>query len=175
MSDENRVIEHLVQQFESSWIMLRQSIENVPDDKWASGIETITKPWAEAKGQNIWYFSERVYHIIQTVEFYSYDDQERMVWGGKIGGILWKKESPEVTASRIEKKNMLEYLEEIRKKLEEKLRSFSDNDLFETDGFSKRQPSRLAKFLYTMRHSMWHIGELSRALREWDCERLVWQ
>ncbi|MHA3963789.1 MAG: hypothetical protein AM325_009630 [Candidatus Thorarchaeota archaeon SMTZ1-45] len=175
MSSEKRIIEQLIEQFESSWLMLRQSIENVPDDKWDVGIEVIDKPWAEVKGQNIWYFSERIFHIIQTVEFYSSDEPEVMKWGGRIGGIDWRKESPQITASRIKKDDMIAYLEETKMKLRNKLRTFTDDDMFETDGFSKWQPSRLAKFLYTMRHSMWHIGELSRTLREWDCERLEWQ
>jgi len=175
MGDEKGIIENLLKQFESSWKMLRQSIENVPDEKWVIGIKPINKPWAEAKGDNIWFFSERVYHIIETVEFYSNDNPDSMKWGGRIGGIEWRKESPEVTASRIKKDDMLEYLEETKKKLEKKLESFSDYDLFETDGFSEWQSSRLAKFLYTLRHSMWHIGELSRALRDYESERTSWQ
>lgn len=175
LSKENRMIEHLVKQFESSWNILRQSITNVPDEKWATGIEKIDKPWNQTKGENVWHFSERVYHIIETVEFYMADSPESMKWGGRIGGIDWKTESPEVTASRIKKDDMVEYLEEIKEKLEMKLRSFSENDLFETDGFSEWQPSRLAKFLYTMRHSMWHLGELTHALRYYDSKRTSWQ
>ncbi len=175
MTDSDNLIEHLVNQFDSSWKILREAIKNVPDDKWTEGIEPIKKSWTESKGLNIWYFSERVYHIIQTVEFYCADDPKSMKWGSRIGGIEWKKESPEETASRIKKVEMLEYLNEIKEKLELKLRSFSSDDLFATDGFSEWQPSRLAKFLYTMRHSMWHIGELSKALRDWDGKRVNWQ
>ena len=175
MNDENRIVNNLIRQFESSWLMLRQSIENVPDEKWAVGIKSIDKPWSETKGVNIWYYSDRVYHIIQTVEYYTNDDPKIMKWGGRIGGIEWRKESPEVTASRIKKDDMLEYVEETEKKLREKLLSFSDSDLFETDGFSDYLDSRFTKFLYTMRHSMWHIGELSRALRDYDCKRTSWQ
>ncbi len=155
--------------------MLRQSIQNVPEEKWAMGIKSIDKPWAEVKGQNIWYFSERVFHIIQTVEFYTNNDPKRMKWGNRIGGIDWRTESPEETASRIKKDDMVEYLEDTKEKLEMKLRLFSGNDLFETDRFSEWQPSRLAKFLYTMRHSMWHLGELTHALRYYDSKRTSWQ
>ena len=175
MSDEKRIVKNLVKQFESSWLMLRQCIENIPDEKWAIGIKVIDKPWSEAKGENIWYYSDRVYHIIQTVEYYANDDPKTMKWGSRIGGIEWRKESPEITASRIKKDDMLEYVEETEKKLREKLMSFSESDLFEVDGFSEWQDSRFAKFLYTMRHSMWHIGELSRAHREYDCKRISWQ
>ena len=175
MGFEKEIVEHLVKQYDRSWNLLRECIENVPDEKWTVGIKTIDKPWSESKGENIWYFSYIVYHIIQTVEFYTYDDPKSMKWGSSIGGIDWKKESPDVSASRIKKDEMLEYLKETKEKLELKLRSFSESELFETDGFSEWQSSRLAKFLYTMRHSMWHIGELSRALRDYDCKRVKWQ
>jgi hypothetical protein len=174
MRENDQIAEHLVQQFESIWKMISQSIENVPNDRWSEGIEQIDTPWTESKGKNIWYFSERVYHIIQTIEFYSYDSPDSMKWGSRIGGIQWRKESPEVTASRIRKDDMKDYLEEIKEQLENKLRTFSDMAFYDTDGFSEWQTSRLAKFLYTMRHSMWHIGELGKMLRDCDCKRINW-
>jgi hypothetical protein len=171
---KSRIVEHLIEQYERSWKMLRQAIENVPDEKWTSSIEIIETPWSETKGMNVWYFSNIVYHAIQTVEFYTYDDPDDMKWGGRIGGIDWKTESPHVTASRVTKEDMLKYLEETKTNLIDKLGSFGEDDLFETDGFKEWQTSRLAKFIYTLRHSMWHIGELGRALRDWDCERIKW-
>ncbi|MHA2299953.1 MAG: hypothetical protein ACXACD_03260, partial [Candidatus Thorarchaeota archaeon] len=103
------------------------------------------------------------------------DDTEGIVWGGAIGGIDWKKESPHTTASRIEKNDMLIYLKKIESSLEAKLDSFSDKDLLEPDGFAKSHPNRLSKYLYLMRHTMYHLGELARVLRNCNCERLKWE
>ncbi|MFW9806833.1 MAG: hypothetical protein ACFFFK_08900 [Candidatus Thorarchaeota archaeon] len=172
---EKRIADHLVEQFKSSWEITLETIDRVPDEKWTDGIERIDKPWSETEGMNVWYFCERVYHIIQTVEFYAADSPESMKWGGRIGGIDWKSESPEETAKRITKDMMHEYLEETKRNLENKLRSFSDDEYFETDGFSRWQTSRLSKFIYVLRHSMWHLGELSRALREYACEHANWR
>ena len=86
MSEEKRIVKNLAKQFESSWLMLRQCIENFPDDKWHGGLRIIDKTWSEVKGENIWYYSDRVYHIIQTVEYYTNDDPKTMKWGGRIGG-----------------------------------------------------------------------------------------
>ncbi len=171
----NRISEHLIDQYERSWKMLRQAIDKVPDEKWTDSVETIDKPWNDTKGMNVWYFSNIVYHVIQTVEFYTNDDPDEMEWGHRIGGIDWKTETPEVTASRVTKKDMLDYMEETKTNLSEKLRSFSEDDLFDADGFSEWQDSRLMKFIYTLRHSMWHIGELGRVMRDWDCERVNWR
>jgi len=175
MLNENRIARHLLANFEASWNILRQSIENVPDEMWAKGIEKVEIPWSETEGMNVWYFSERVYHIIETVEFYNRDDPSGMQWGGRIGGIDWKKESPQETATRISKDDMLEYLEKTRENLKKKLSTLSDDDMFEKDGFEKWQPSRLYKYIYTLRHNMWHIGELSKTLREYDCQRTEWK
>jgi hypothetical protein len=171
----NRIAEHLIDQFNRSWKILLQAIDKVPDEKWTDSVETIDKPWTETKGMNVWYFSNIVYHVIQTVEFYAKDNPDEMKWGSRIGGIDWKTESPAVTASRITKKDMRDYLEETQTILNDKLRSFSEEDLFETDGFSGHLDSRLMKFIYTLRHSMWHIGELSMAVRDFECDRLQWQ
>ena len=175
MGKENRIAEHLIEQYERSWKMLQQAIEKVPDENWTASVVTVEKPWSETEGLNVWYFSNEVFHTIQTVEFYTYDKPDDMKWGQRIGGIDWKTESPEVTASRITKKDMLKYLEEAKSGFNDKLRSLSEDEFFESDGFERWQSSRLAKYIYTLRHSMWHIGELGRALREWDCERISWQ
>ncbi|MFW9786115.1 MAG: hypothetical protein ACFFE2_03825 [Candidatus Thorarchaeota archaeon] len=170
----NRIAEHLIDQFNRSWKMLRQAIENVPEEKWTEHVESIDVPWNETKGMNVWYFSNIVYHVIQTVEFYALDDPDDMRWGHRIGGIDWKSESPEVTSSKIKKNDMLEYMEETMTFLNDKLRSFSEDEMFEADGFSGWQDSRLMKFVYTLRHSMWHIGELGRSLRNFECNRITW-
>jgi hypothetical protein len=172
---ESRIVEHLIEEYDRSWKMLLQVIEKAPDEKWTAHVESIEMPWSETKGMNVWYFSDRVFHVIQTVEFYTSDNPEDMKWGGRIGGIDWKTESPDVTASRITKEDMLDYLSETKSNLEEKLNSFSEEDLFGTDGFKSYLACRFAKFVYTLRHSMWHIGELARAMREWDCERIIWR
>ncbi|MFX1606390.1 MAG: hypothetical protein ACFFDD_10825 [Promethearchaeota archaeon] len=171
----NRIAEHLVNQFDRSWAMLVQAIEKVPNEKWPECIESIDIPWSETEGMNVWYFSNTVFHTIETVDFYTRDTPNDFKWGYKIEGIDWKSESPSLTTSRITKKDMLEYLTETKDNLNKKLSSFSEDEFFEQDGFRKWQASRLAKFIYTLRHSMWHIGELGRAIRDWDCERISWR
>lgn len=155
--------------------MLRQAIKNVPDESWSAGLDHRYGSWVDTEVMNIWYYSYVVLHLIESADFYSRDDTDDMVWGGAIGGIDWKKESPHVTASRIAKKDMLKYLAKIESVLEAKLNSFSDKDLLESDGFAKSHPNRFSKFLYLMRHTMYHLGELARVLRNCNCERLKWE
>jgi hypothetical protein len=174
VSTENEMVEQLKSQFGSCWNMLRQAIKNVPDEKWSSGLDHRYETWIDTEVMNIWYYSYVVLHLIESADFYSQDDTDEMIWGGAIGGIDWKHESPHETASRISKKAMLQYLRKIESSLDAKLDSFSDKDLLEPDGFSKSHPNRLSKYLYLIRHTMYHIGELARVLRTYNCERLKW-
>jgi hypothetical protein len=171
----NRITEHLVRQFDRSWEMLTQAIEKVPDERWTDSVESIEVPYSETKGMNVWYFSDVVFHTIETVDFYTGDEPKSFKWGGRIGGTDWKTETPAMRASRITKKDMLEYISETKDRLTKKLSSFSKDELFEPDGFKDYLATRLDKFIYAMRHSMWHIGELGRAMRNWDCERISWR
>ena len=155
--------------------MLIQVIEKVPNERWTECVENINVPYSETKGLNVWYFSDVVFHAIETVDFYTGDSPKDFKWGGRIGGTDWKTETPTTRATKITKMEMLEYIKETKEKLNEKLTSFSDDDYFEQDGFKDYIPSRLDKFIYTIRHNMWHIGELGRAMREWDCERVSWR
>ncbi|MHA2303239.1 MAG: hypothetical protein ACXACD_20035, partial [Candidatus Thorarchaeota archaeon] len=107
MSTGNEMVEQLKAQFCSCWKMLRQAIKNVPDENWSAGLDHRYETWVDTEVMNIWYYSYVVLHLIESAEFYSGDDTEGIVWGGAIGGIDWKKESPHTTASRIEKNDML--------------------------------------------------------------------
>ncbi|MFW9888962.1 MAG: hypothetical protein ACFFER_12315 [Candidatus Thorarchaeota archaeon] len=168
-------IEQLKTQFHSSWDMLRQAILNVPNEKWSAGLIGRGEPWVEPEEMNIEYYSYIVLHLIESADFYSRDDTNEMKWGAAIGGIDWKNETPQETASRISKETMLDYSKKIECQLENKLDSLSAKGLLEPDGFSKSYPNRLAKYLSLMRHTMFHIGELARVLRNYDCKRLSWE
>jgi hypothetical protein len=175
MSTGNEMVEQLKSQFESCWMMLRQAINNVPEENWYGGLGHIYESWVDSEVMNIWYYSYVVLHLIESVEFYSGDDTDDMVWGRAIGGIDWKNESPHVTASRISKEDMLKYLKKVESSFSKKLSSFSDEDLLEADGFAKSHPNRFSKYMYLLRHTMYHIGELARVLRICNCERLKWE
>ncbi|MFW9802739.1 MAG: hypothetical protein ACFFFC_08820 [Candidatus Thorarchaeota archaeon] len=175
MSTGKDFIEQLKTQFDSSWDMIRQAIMNVPDEKWSTGLIGRGEPWLEPEEMNIEYYSYVVLHLIESADFYSRDDPNNMKWGSAIGGIDWKNETPQETASRISKEAMLDYAKKIESQLTKKLDSLSIEDLLEQDGFSKSYPNRLAKYLSLMRHTMFHIGELARVLRNYGCERLSWE
>ena len=156
----------LLSQFNSSWKMLHQAIEKVPEDLWS-------------KPGNNWTYSMNTYHIIETADFYSRPWEgltaEGMEWG-KRAGINWESESKttiDERVSRITKEDLLVYLEEIIYRISELLESLAENELLERDSFH-HHITVLEKLLYLLRHNMHHIGELNKTLRDSESERIKW-
>jgi len=142
--------------------MLNQAIEKSTDSLWSAGGE--------------WMYSMNVYHIIETVEFYGKNSPKDMEWG-KRAGINWKEDSQQEIAkkkSMITKEQMKDYLDDIKLWFSGILAGSSGAVLFEKDDFSWFN-SKLEKYIYSLRHSMHHIGELNKTLRDNDLERIEWQ
>ena len=151
--------EALLSQFQSSWNMLRQAINNVPEECWN-------------RTYNDWTFSDTVYHIIATQEFYFRDTPEGMGWGRLYGDPKYKAEDPEKYYPS--KAVLLEYQGRLESEISEYLGSNNDSGLEMNDGFKEWLHNVHVKLLYLLRHNAHHIGELARMLREWDAERVSW-
>ena len=152
----------LITQFKDKWRMLKQTIDKIPDDKWH-------------KGKNKWIYSWGVYHVIETADFYSLTYHEDMQWG-KVADIDWKKDSEEEIEKKklnLTKKMMYDYMDEMDKRITKFLENKSDEDLLKKDSYYWFE-SIYGKLIYLLRHNSFHIGELAKALRDWDCERFKW-
>jgi len=161
MSVENTLVKGLVRQFQSSWKMLRNAIENVPDEKWHNGSEG-------------WYFSLNAYHIVETMEFYNNNNPDVMEWGSR-AGFDWDsvKDKEKDILPNISKELVKTYLDEMEEQVTNTITSMNGEKLAAKDGFHWFE-SVLEKYLYLLRHNMHHNGELSRALRDWGCKRSKW-
>ncbi|MFX1284571.1 MAG: DinB family protein [Promethearchaeota archaeon] len=154
----------LSNQFASSWKMLRQAIKNVPDTYWSKEI-------------NDWSFSWNIYHIIETADYYKQSTPTGMEWGKRVN-INLKADSENTIKqkkAKITKDQLLGYLEEIEDQVSDLLENSSDEELLGKDEFDDGHLIILEKILYLLRHNMHHIGELNKALRDWQCERIKWQ
>jgi len=151
--------EALLSQFRSSWDMLRQAIEKAPQGRWNNT-------------HNGWTFSDTVYHIIATQEFYFRDTPEGMGWGRLYGDPEYKTDDPDEYYPS--KAALLEYQGRLEGVIGEYFGSICDGDLEGDDGFREWLPNVHVKLLYLLRHNAHHIGELARTLREWDAERVSW-
>ncbi|MFX0114942.1 MAG: DinB family protein [Candidatus Hodarchaeota archaeon] len=152
----------LLNQFNSSWKMVQQAIENSPQELWP-------------KTTNDWTFSYVVYHLIETAEFYCRSMPEGMEWGKK-AGINWETDSEIAKREKIaeiSKEDCLNYLKEMEDRLAGILAAVNESELLEKDGFHWFS-SKFEKMLYLLRHNMHHIGELNKALRDCDGDRIKW-
>ena len=153
----------LLKQFKRKWKMLREAIRNCPNHKWHDG-------------KDDWIFSYLAYHIVETADFYTQEDYEKMKWG-KVSSIDWDKDSKEEInekKKKVTKKLVFDYLEEMNRIIIEILENKSDEDLLKKDSFYWFD-SIYEKMLYLLRHNSFHIGELAFMLREWDADRIKWR
>jgi hypothetical protein len=140
----------LIRQFDRMWDMLRQAIDNIPDDHWNDENQE-------------WLYSKVAYNIIVTADFYSRDTHE---------GFDWEKQRIKFKDYSA-KEQQLSFLEAIKLKVANRLEKFTVQELMAKDGFHWFY-SRLEKFLYLLRHNAHHIGELAHMLRIWRAERVKW-
>jgi uncharacterized damage-inducible protein DinB len=158
---KDTIIEGLHRQFMSSFKMLRNAIENVPEEKWHNGGEG-------------WFFSLTAYHIVETLDFYLRKSPDGMKWGGQ-AGYDWEKSKDIETdvLPNITKKIVSAYLDEVEERLTEIFSSLDTSNLNSKDDFPWFS-SMFEKLIYVLRHSMQHTGELSKTLRDLQCKRVEW-
>jgi len=167
MSTENqgkRIGVILSREFQNSWSMLREAIENITEEFWQTS-------------ENDWSYSWNIYHIIETAEFYSRNTPQGMEWG-KRANINWEIDSEEEInnkKSQITKEFLLQYLEEVEKRISDILINSTDDEFFNTDEFDQGNLFVLEKLIYLLRHNMHHIGELNKVLRDSNNERISWR
>lgn len=141
--------------------MIRAAIKNIPEEKW-----TIS--------EGEWYYAYTLYHIIETMDFYSREDHEGMVWG-KRAGYKWDDvtDVKEEILHLISRELVTSYLSEMEEKLSGFLSTIVEDAFFEKDGFYWFE-SVYQKFIYLLRHTQHHLGELAVTLRKFETEPIKW-
>lgn len=156
MAVGEQIVQSIVRQFASAWDMVRQAIDNIPD-----------KDWRATYGE--WCYATAVFHIVETVDYYSQGSPEGFDWGGRFD--VTKKGGYE-PKNMPGKKEVLAYLDEMEKRTVE---------VFTTPEIPLEQKDRfpwfhsvLEKLLYALRHTVFHTGELALALRTRECKKMKW-
>jgi hypothetical protein len=161
---KSRIAFALARQFRGMWAMTRQAVEQIPDKDWTLG----------AKCDPKWFYSLRVYHIIETAEFYARNTPDRMQWGARLGKLnWWETITHQEAAELVVKGDMLVYIDDIAKIIESNLKAVSDSNLLQMDGFHWFS-SILEKYQYLIRHNTYHLGELTMQLRDHNHDRIKW-
>ncbi len=164
MSEEQSIKTVLIQELTMSFDMILMAINNMDDTNWDSE-------------QNEWSYVTTLYHIIHSIEFFAYNGTEAMFLHGSVSGLVTGLSKEDAKNQiRIKKKEFfLNYLERVKKLVFDILSTYQDHNLIEQDNFAEWGMScRLQKFIYTLRHSMFHIGELNKNLRDLQKPRIKW-
>jgi uncharacterized damage-inducible protein DinB len=138
----------LLGQFQRAISMVRSIIEKFEDEQWLSGISWFQTP-------------ARVgYHLVESLDFYfsGKRDGEEFTYGYRFDGPWWKMKAEELP----KREALLEYLDEVQKRIEEAFRSLDDRNLsapFELYDWSSNP--QLGHYVYALRHTMHHQGALT--------------
>ena len=99
-------------------------------------------------------------------------EQARILWEA---GVDIESKVKDENLAREEQRNFQIIMsnDEMEKRITEFLVNKSDEDLLKKDSYYWFD-STYGKLIYLLRHNSFHIGELAKALRDWDCERFKW-
>ena len=154
------IIEEIRNHFDRQFKTLNGSVAKSNDSAWAYNDQNL-------KGVRQW-----MYHILETIEYYTSNmDSKEFHWGAKFGGD-W--EDPNTLGS-LTPALMQAYLSDVEMNVSTILANLGDESLLQPE---KLRPwtgkTVLGKMLYLMRHNQQHIGDINRILRVCGCEPLDW-
>jgi hypothetical protein len=149
--------EGLANQFERAWWMLRDVIRKVPEDRWRAGDNPKLTPalWA--------------LHVVEAVDAYR-QDPAGPCWTPRFGD--WEALQAEDLPTQ---EVIREYLDEVAKGLDELLRGMTGEELLGAAAYDWMGATELERWLYALRHTHSHLGEINMLLRTWGEESGEWR
>lgn len=153
-------INDLVDQYQRALKMLYAEIERFDDEQWVTGISFFQVPVKQAM------------HIVDCLDYYFCGKTgDQYQWGYRFGGGWWELSDDQLP----DQATLLEYTREIEERIISELTSLNDEDLsnpFEIDGSGK---TLLGHYVYALRHTMHHHGQLTVLLVHHDREGGSWE
>lgn len=157
----SKISEAIDVEMKSIFKMLKEAVSRIEGDFWK-------------ENKNNWMYGIFLWHTIETIEFYMSDSEEDFQ---PLSDVTQHSEEKERAIILTKNKAFFEkYLVEVETKTFDVLGKMTEEDFLENDGFAKRGVvSRLHKYLYMIRHTMVHLGELSKTLRDKDGKGIRWE
>jgi hypothetical protein len=139
--------------------MMDKTLEEISEEHWLTEV-------------NNWVYTDVIYHLIITQDFYIRDSPEGMKWGELHGDNELKETCPEKYYPN--KETLLEYHSQVKERVETYLNGLDDFKLIDGDGFSNHLPNIHEKLIYLLRHNAHHLGELALIHRTLNISRINW-
>jgi len=155
------ISEVVLQEMKATFKMIKKAVARIEGDFWK-------------QDEKDWMYGYILFHIIETIEFYNSNSEEE--WQ-PMNDVSQDSRSKETATLITKDKSFFEkHVADVETQTFDILQSFSEADFLEEDGFAPRGfTSRLHKYNYVMRHCMFHLGELTKMLRNHDRERIGWE
>jgi hypothetical protein len=133
--------------FQEAVKLVAETIRQFKPAQWTKGIDAFQVPWKIA------------YHLIECLDYYFREPStEPFEWGHRFQGGWW-----ELSADKLPSPDdLLEYLEEVEHRISHHFLALDDSQLtLPYDPEQEHGQTRLAHYIYALRHTMHHHGALS--------------
>ena len=143
---EKEAINDLVDQYERSFRMLYDEVGRFDDEQWVTGISFFQIP------------VKQTMHIVDCLDYYFCGKPgSQYKWGHRFGGGWWELPDDQMP----DKAALLAYAREVEERAVTELNGLEDADLsqpWEIDGSGN---TLLGHYVYALRHTMHHHGQLA--------------
>lgn len=153
--------EILVKELKVTFEMINDAISKLDGEFWK-------------QDENDWNYGYILFHVIEAIDFYLEDSAD--VWKPMTEISQNSREKETEALKGVDQSYFYNYLNQVEEKAIEVLNQLGDDLLLENDGFAPRGfISRYHKLSYVIRHSMFHLGELTKSLRNNELDRIEWR
>ena len=139
-------VNDLIDQYKRAFKMFYEELAHFDDDQWIKGVDSFQVPVKMAM------------HITDTLDYYfSGKSPSEYTWGHRFGGGWWEMKAEQLP----DKATIVEYAQEIEERVVAELSALEDTDLSKPFGVDGSAATWLGHYVYAIRHTMHHQGELS--------------
>jgi hypothetical protein len=139
-------VQDLIKQTEHTFFILYKEIELFDEQQWKTGLDFFLTP------------VNLTMHIFDCLDYYFGDiPPEEYAWGHRFGGGWW--ELPEV--KQPDQETVLTYAHELEARITSQLNALNDEDLLKPWTADPTAGTVIGHFVYALKHTLHHHGELA--------------
>ena len=152
-------VEDLAEQYRRSFRMVSEEMGRFSPENWMKGPSYFQRPVIQ------------VWHLLDCLDYY-FTEQPEMdyTWGHYFGGGYW--ELPEEKYPT--RAQLLAYAHELEARVEKEFAGLCDEDLLKPFTRDNSAATLLGHYIYAVRHTMHHHGQLAVLLAEQGIEGGSW-
>jgi len=152
-------VEDVVSQYRRSFHMLYEEIERFSAENWMKGPSYFQRPVIQ------------VWHLLDCLDFYFTDKPDvEYIWGHYFGGGYWELPEEKYPTQA----QLLAYACELEARVVKEFAALSDEDLLKPYARGDDATTWLGHYIYAVRHTMHHHGQMAVLLAEQGIEGGSW-